>query len=171
MIYQNVKNMLALCGFDYQEITHEATTSCEHSRALRDAAWLEGAGSKNIVFHAKGKFYLVTTLWDKEIKARRFKGEFGTKDIRFASQEELSSQGMWVIGSIPPIGFENREIPVFVDSEIFDHKYFLFNPWDPTKSIRLKTKDLKKIYLSLSNDVVFFAIHDDEYERIDPEDL
>jgi len=34
----------------------------------------------------------VTTLGDKDIKARNFKSQFGTKDIRFASQEEITKE-------------------------------------------------------------------------------
>ena len=82
----------------------------------------------------------------KDIKARKFKKEFWTKDIRFASQEEITSLWLWVIGSIAPFGFENVEVSVYVDSEIFEHDYFMFNPADPCKSVRVKTIDFKNIY-------------------------
>lgn len=91
MIYTGILATLEHAHIPFDEIKHEASTSCEHSRELREKAGITGAGSKNIVFHAKGNFYLVTTLGDKDIKARRFKKEFGTKDIRFASQEEITS--------------------------------------------------------------------------------
>lgn len=91
MIYTGILAILEHTHIPFDEIKHEASVSCEHSRELREKAGLTGAGSKNIVFHAKGNFYLVTTLGDKDIKARRFKKEFGTKDIRFASQEEITS--------------------------------------------------------------------------------
>lgn len=160
--YEKIKNILKDLNISYDEISHEISTSCEHSRELRNKAWLEWVWSKNIVFHAKGKFYLVTTLWDKDIKARKFKKEFWTKDIRFASQDEITSLWLWVIGSISPFGFENIEVPVYIDDEIFKNEYFMFNPADPSKTIRLKTIDLKKVYETLKNPYKFFSIWEEE---------
>ena len=47
-------------------------------------------------------------------------------------------------------------IPVYVDSEIFESEYFIFNPAIPTKSLRLKTSDFKKVYENIKNPVKFF---------------
>jgi len=88
--YSTIIEQLIELQIPFEEIEHEPTTSCEHSAELRKKAGWECVGSKNIVFHAKGNFYLVTTLGTKDIKARKFKKPFGTKDIRFASQEEIT---------------------------------------------------------------------------------
>lgn len=160
--YKKIHEILKILNISFDEIGHEPSTSCEHSKELREKAGLEWVGSKNIIFHAKWKFYLVTTLWDKDIKARKFKKEFGTKDIRFASQEEITSLWLGVIGSIAPFWFENIEVPVFVDSEIFEHEYFMFNPSDAWKSVRVRTQDLKKIYENMKNEVKFFTLTEEE---------
>ncbi len=165
-LYENIVNILKNLTIPYKEIDHEASTSCEHSKELRKKEWLEWVGSKNIVFHAKGKFYLVTTLGDKDIKARNFKHEFGTKDIRFASQDEITRELWATIGSIPPFGFTNTEIPLFVDKEIFENEFFCFNPWTPEKSIQISTNDLKKVYLSLENSTKLFDFKDEENKII-----
>lgn len=162
MLYENIKNILKNLKINYQEITHQASKSCDHSKELRKEQWLEGIGSKNIIFHAKGKYYLVTTLGNKDIKARNFKRQFGTKDIRFASQEEITKEINGIIGCIPPFWFENKDIPLFVDTEIFDYEYFIFNPWDAEKSIQIKTSDLKKVYENLKNPVILFHFEWDE---------
>lgn len=103
----------------------------------------------------------MTTTGEKQIKARNFKHEFGSKDIRFASQDEITKSVQATIGSIPPFGFENSDIPIFIDRELFSHDYFIFNPSIPTKSIQIGTKDLKKIYDSLGNPKKYF-LHDAE---------
>ena len=159
--YQKIIQILNELNISFDEISHEASTSCEHSKELRQKAWLSWVWSKNIVFHAKQKFYLVTTLWDKDIKARKFKSEFWTKDIRFASQDEINALWLGTIWSIAPFWFENISVPVYVDDEIFDSEYFMFNPADPCKTIRLKTTDLKKIYENMENIVKFFNINQD----------
>ena len=162
--YDSILLLLQKLNILYTEIEHTESHTCEESKSLRDAAGLTGAGSKNIVFHAKGKFYLVITLAEKSIKARNFKHEFGTKDIRFASQEEITPILDAIIGSIPPFGFPSEEIPVFVDAEIFDNEYFIFNPSVPTKSIRIATRDLKRVYDSLKNPVKYFRESEEGFE-------
>ncbi|MDD2486755.1 MAG: YbaK/EbsC family protein [Candidatus Gracilibacteria bacterium] len=164
-LYDNIIDILKGLGIKYQEINHEESHSCEQSKKFRDEAGLDGLGSKNIVFHAKGRFYILTTYGDKQIKARNFKHEFGTKDIRFASQDEIFDEISGKIGSIPPFGFENETIPVFVDAEIFDSEFFMFNPGNPEKSIRISTDDLKEIYSKMKNPIRYF-IHSEEDFRI-----
>lgn len=164
MIYENIKKILEKNAISYQEIAHEESQSCDHSKEMRRAAGIEWVGSKNIVFHAKGKFYLVTTLGDKDIKARNFKSEFWTKDIRFASQEEITNEIGATIGSIPPFGFLSDTIPIYVDKEIFEHDFFIFNPGVGTKSIQVKTSNLKKIYTNFKNTIKVFEFRDEKKE-------
>jgi Ala-tRNA(Pro) deacylase len=164
-VYENIKNTLCANGIEIEEISHKEVHTTDDSKQERTAqGWTEGIGSKNLVFHAKGKFYLVVTTAEKEIKARKFKKEFGTKDIRFAYQEELSEHTGCEIGSIPPFGYLNEELPIFVDSQIFTYPYFMFNPAVNTKSIRIKTDDLKKIYQTIKNPVKLFTITEDGIE-------
>ncbi|MDD3145093.1 MAG: YbaK/EbsC family protein [Candidatus Gracilibacteria bacterium] len=156
MLYENIKKILKEKDISFDEIEHGESQSCEDSKRFRSEACLDGIGSKNIVFHAKGEYYLVTTIGDKEIKARRFKKEFGTKDIRFAYQDEITNLLGATIGSIPPFGFQNKTIKIFVDKVIFDSEYFMFNPGISTKTIRVKTSDLLEIYKSLKNEIKIF---------------
>jgi len=100
--YKRIIEKLRLLDISFQEIEHPESHSCDESKVFRDAQNLSGIGSKNIIFHCKGNFYLVTTTGEKLIKARNFKHEFGSKDIRFASQEEITSLISATIGSIPP---------------------------------------------------------------------
>lgn len=165
--YSNIIAMLESLEIAHKEIDHTESHSCDESKVLRSQAWLEGIGSKNIVFHCKGNFYLVTTEGDTQIKARNFKHEFGSKDIRFASQDEITSLIDATIGSIPPFGFENTTIPMYVDVNLFEQEYFCFNPSIPTKSIQVRTEDLRKIYDSLKNPVKYFRQSEEGFEIVE----
>lgn len=169
MIYKNIQTFLEKHTIPFTEISHEISQNCDHSKEMRTAAGLEWVGSKNIVFHAKGNFYLVTTLGDKDIKARNFKSEFWTKDIRFASQDEITLQIGATIWSIPPFGFPSETIPLYIDKEIFEHDFFIFNPGKWDISIQIKTSDLKKVYTSLKNPLKVFDFRDEkkEFEEIE----
>lgn len=166
MVFENILNILKTSNISFDLIEHEPSTSCEHSKILREKAGLVWVWSKNIIFHAKWEFYLVTTIWDKDIKARKFKWEFWTKDIRFASQDEITNIKMWTIWCISPFWFENENIKVYVDWEIFEHEYFMFNPWVPDKTIRVKTDDLKNIYKNMKNDIKFFKLSNESIEFV-----
>lgn len=165
--YQNIIKILKDLNIKFDEIEHEISKTCDDSKRFRDEKWLVWLGSKNIVFHAKWNFYLVVTHWDKQIKARNFKKEFGSKDIRFATQDEITPLLGAIIWSIPPFGFNNYWIKIFVDNEIFESEYFIFNPSIPTKSIRIKSEDLKRIYDNLENEDKYFIQEEDEFEILD----
>ena len=162
VMYKNIIKKLKKLKIEYSELDHAESKSCNDSKTFREQAWFDWIWSKNIVFHAKWKYYLVTTIWDKDLKARNFKKEFSTKDIRFANVQEIKDEINWIIWSIPPFGFENKEIPLFVDKEIFEYEYFMFNPANATKTIRIKTSDLKKIYESLGNKIKLFDFSQEE---------
>lgn len=165
--YEKILSLLDSLKISFKEIGHPESHTCDESKSFRDAQWLDGIGSKNIIFHCKGKFYLVTTTGEKSIKARNFKHEFGSKDIRFASQDEITPLLQSTIWSIPPFGFENNTIPMFIDEEIFSHEFFIFNPSIPTKSIQIATEDLKKIYDSLLNPIKYFIHEEEKFELHD----
>jgi len=56
---------------------------------------------------------------------------------------------------------------MFIDTEIFSHEFFIFNPSIPTKSIQIKTENLKKIYESLPNPVKYFIHEEEKFELLE----
>ncbi|OHD57117.1 MAG: hypothetical protein A2Y33_09335 [Spirochaetes bacterium GWF1_51_8] len=156
-VYDKIVSILKKSDIPYDEIEHAAVVTTDDSareRALQ--SWTIGAGSKNILFHAKGKFYLVVTTAGKQIKARMFKKEFGTKDIRFATDEEVSANTGCRPGSVPPFGHTSGTIPIYIDREIFTLERFMFNPGDPGRSIRLTPEGLTAALSVLPNPVFTF---------------
>lgn len=143
-------------GVAAERLKHPPVAGCDDSLAHRTATGWTGASSKCILFHAKGKFYLVVTTAEREIKARRFKKPFGTKDIRFATPEEVTAQTGCTVGSLPPFGVPEA-IPIFVDGRIFDAANFMFNPADPELSVKIATADLRRVLKSLPNPVTVFS--------------
>jgi Ala-tRNA(Pro) deacylase len=162
-VYQAIIDLLQRMGISYDEIEHAPVGSCEESLAFRGQAGWSGASSKCILLKAKGKYYLLVTTAEKDIKARLFKKAFGTKDIRFANREELMEVTGCDPGSVPPFGHRNPSLPFYVDEDIFRAEHFMFNPAIPTKSFRVGIGDLRRIYASIPNPVSTFG--EDEEER------
>jgi len=168
-IYKNIISILDSLNIEYKEIEHPEVKTCEDSAKYRAQKGLSGIGSKNILFHAKGKFYLVVTMATTEIKARKFKKQFGTKNIRFANEAELKEVTACKSGSLPPFGYLNTQLPIYVDKEIFEHKNFMFNPAIPTKTISIDTKDLLRVYENIKQPVILFSKKEEkqfQFERI-----
>jgi Ala-tRNA(Pro) deacylase len=160
--YQAIKDFLQRLGISCDEIEHEPVGSCEESLAFRGQAGWSGASSKCILLKAKGKYYLLVTTAEKEIKARLFKKEFGTKDIRFANREELMEVTGCDPGSVPPFGHRDPSLPLYLDENIFRAEYFMFNPAVAIKSFRIRTEDLRRIYAAIPNPVCAFGEDEDE---------
>ncbi len=161
-IYQAIKELLDRLGISFAEIEHAPVGSCEESLAFRGQAGWSGASSKCIFLKAKGKYYLLVTTAEKEIKARLFKKEFGTKDIRFANREELLEVTGCDPGSVPPFGHRDPTLPYYVDESIFRAEHFMFNPAVAEKSFRIRTEDLQRIYAAVTNPVSTFGEDEDE---------
>lgn len=155
-VYDIIINTLETVGAPYERITHEAVRHCEDSLAHRTEAGWVGASSKCILFHAKGAFHLVVTTADEKINGRKFKKQFGTKNIRFASPEEVAEHTGCTIGSMPPFGITGHDVPVYVDARILDAEHFMFNPAVPFESLRIHTADMPKIYAATPNPVKWF---------------
>lgn len=155
-IYRSIITLLEASGAEYERITHEAVRGCEDSRAHRMNAGWTGASSKCILFHAKGNFHLVVTTADEKINGRKFKKQFGTKNIRFASPDEVGLHTGCEIGSMPPFAVSDPDLPIYVDARILDFDHFMFNPARPDESLRLKTSELPRIYERSPNPVKWF---------------
>ena len=164
-VYREIIDRLNRLGVAYEQIDHEIAGHCEDSLRCRAMAGWTGASSKCILLHAKGRHYLVVTTAEKELVARLFKKEFGTKDIRFAKTEDLARLTGCEPGSVSPFGHPNAEFPYYVDEGIFRAEHFMFTPSDPARSIRIRTGDLRRIYASLPNPVRYFS--EDETGRLD----
>lgn len=162
-VYQAIRDLLTRMGIPYDEIEHPPVGSCEESLAYRGQAGWDGVSSKCILLKAKGKYYLLVTTAEKEVRARLFKKEFGTKDIRFATREELLDVTGCDPGSVPPFGHRDPTLPIYVDADILRAAKFMFNPAVPTRSFRIGTRDLQRIYAVVPNPVSTFG--EDEEER------
>ena len=156
-VYEKIIAILRENGIPYEEIIHAPVKTTDDSARERAAAgWTDGVGSKNILFHARGKFYLVVTTAQKQIKARIFKKEFGTKDIRFAYDDEVAVNTRCPPGSVPPFGHPSRGLPIFLDKDILSAEWFMFNPGDHCRSIRVRPDGLVRALAAVPNPVYTF---------------
>lgn len=163
MPYSRIVNILQEEKIPFQEIDHEATTSCEHSTEMRKAQGLDGVGSKCVLMKASksGRVFLAVTMGSVDIHKKMLKPVLGEKEFRFADREMLNELMEVEPGCAYPFS-HNPEILTLVDEEIFKHEYFIFTPGLHTKSIQVKTADLKKIYDKHYPNVMYFSSKTEE---------
>lgn len=170
-VYATVLAILAQRGVAYEAIEHPAVTDCEDSARYRAAAGWPGAedwrlGSKCLLFHVKKKgassFHLVVTHAGREVNGRRFKKVFGSKDMRFATPEELAALTGCAPGSVAPFGHvpeAGREPPhLYLDTALLGARRFYFNPGLPTMSLSVAGPDLALVYGAAPGPVTLFDV-------------
>lgn len=163
-LHSRIFQLLEQAGTPYERITHKPVDSCQYSRLVREEAGWNGFGSKCILFHAKEVFHLVVTHAERALNGRRFKKVFGTKNMRFASPDEVLRVTGAGVGSVPPFCVLDATLPHHVDASLFEAPRFQFNPARPTESVAISGPDLLKVYRLLDNPVqVFQALSDDDY--------
>ena len=162
-VYQAIKDFSSEWGF---HTTRSSTRPSAPARSRSPSAGRRAGAARAASASSsrpRGDTTLLVTTAEKEIKARLFKKEFGTKDIRFANRDELMEVTGCDPGSVPPFGHRDPSLPFYVDENILRTEHFMFNPAIPTKSFRIRTGDLLRIYAAIPNPVSTFG--EDEEER------
>lgn len=157
MLYETIITILKETTTPYEEFEHEASVTCEESAAVRGG--IDGVGSKNILMKASktGRYFLCVTLANAKIGKQELRPVMGEKEFRFVTEEEM--HGLYPgaeRGAVPPIGHP-FDFLTLIDEAIFTHDFFLFNPGVHTKTIRVKTSNLRSIYTKKYSNVLFFS--------------
>ena len=107
--------------------------------------------AKNIFVRDDKKlnYYLITIKGNKKIDLKQFRKDFNTRNLSFASSEDLMDILKLIPGSVSPLGLLNDEklkVRFFID------KYFLsdngiigIHPNENTATLWIKTEDLIEI--------------------------
>ena len=75
--------------------------------------------------------------------------EWSKNSTRMATPEEVFERTGCEIGSVPPFGHKNN-LKIFYDEEIFDNEYHAFNIGTRTRSVKVKTEDVKVVFEKLN---------------------
>ncbi len=115
--------------------------------------------AKNIFVRDDKKlnYYLITIKGDKRIDLKQFRKDFNTRNLSFASPEDLMEILNLIPGSVSPLGLlndKNLKVKFYID------KYFLndtgiigIHPNENTSSLWIKTEDLIEIIKEHGNKI------------------
>ncbi|MBI2572645.1 hypothetical protein HYV86_02185 [Candidatus Woesearchaeota archaeon] len=101
-------------------------------------------GAKALLVKADEEFILLVIPADRKLDTKKVKSVLKTKNLRFATKEELLEKTELIPGAVPPFG-NLIGINMIVDSALFEEEFMAFNAGSLTTSIKMKTQDYKKI--------------------------
>lgn len=155
--------------YDYLQensIWHEIT---EHKAVYNMAELAEvpcpypEADAKNLFVRddKKQNYYLITVKGEKRVNLKAFRKAQGTRNLSFASAEDLLTRLALIPGAVTPLGVlndETRSVQVFLDQDFLQEPGLVgVHPNENTATVWLKTEDLIRIIREHGNEVVTFT--------------
>ena len=154
--------------YDYLQensIWHEIT---EHKAVYNMAELAEvpcpypEADAKNLFVRddKKQNYYLITVKGEKRVNLKAFRKAQRTRNLSFASAEDLLERLALIPGAVTPLGVRNdvtRSVQVFLDQDFLQEPGLVgVHPNETTATVWLKTEDLIRIIREHGNEVVTF---------------
>ena len=146
-IVKTIQIFLSQQGCQFKIFEHEPVRTSEEAARVRSGYSL-AQGAKAIIVKFKisdqGKQFAMLVLpGDKKFDDRKVKQCFKTKDLRFATGEEIKTITHGVLpGGIPPLG-NLFDLAVIADESLFDNEEIIFNAGDRSISIAMKSSDYR----------------------------
>ena len=120
------------------------------------------ADAKNLFVRddKKQNYYLITVKGEKRVNLKAFRKAQGTRNLSFASAEDLLTRLALIPGAVTPLGVlndETRSVQVFLDQDFLQEPGLVgVHPNENTATVWLKTEDLTRIIREHGNEVVTF---------------
>lgn len=141
-VYKFIKNK----NIWYEITEHQAVYNMEELSNI-DLPYKE-RDAKNIFVRddKKKNYYLITIKGNKKVNLKDFKKKYNTRNLTFASQEELKNILNLTPGSVSPLGLLNdkeHKVLFYIDKELLNENGIIgVHPNDNTATIWLKTNNL-----------------------------
>ena len=155
--------------YDYLQensIWHEIT---EHKAVYNMAELAEvpcpypEADAKNLFVRddKKQNYYLITVKGEKRVNLKAFRKAQGTRNLSFASAEDLMERLGLIPGAVTPLGVlndETRSVKVFLDQDFLQEPGLVgVHANENMATVWLKAEDLIRIIREHGNEVVTFT--------------
>ena len=147
-IHQQITDLLRQHDCWFEEFEHEPVRTSEEAAKLRDGYTLQ-QGAKAIIIRVKipnvgKKFVMLVMPADQKFDSAKVKQVLHSKDIRFATEEEVEEITKGVKpGGVPPFG-NLFGLEVISDTSLYDNEKIIFNA-GRTSSIGMKSADYKRL--------------------------
>ena len=140
---EQVLEMFEKNNVEYHVYEHEPAYTSEQASKARGVELKTGV--KSMVMKTKeGKFILANIAADRKIDMRKLAGIVGTKELKFATKEEVVERINCEPGSVHPFG-KLFGMKTFFDKSVLENESVNFNIGMLTKSVRIRREDLVRL--------------------------
>lgn len=154
---QETYNYLNSLGIRYEITEHGAVYNMEDLSSV--ALPYPEADAKNIFVRddKKRNYYLITVKGDTRVDLKEFRRRHGTRNLSFASADDLSTILGLIPGAVTPLGLLNDKessVQFFLDRSFLDAPGLIgVHPNDNTATVWIKTDDLIRLIEEHGNPV------------------
>lgn len=154
---QDIYNFLNEKNLWYEITEHEAVYNMEELSNV-ELPYLD-ADAKNLFVRddKKANYYLITVKGDKRVDLKEFRKNQCTRNLSFASADDLMSIMGLIPGAVSPLGILNdKELKVsfYIDKDFMNDSHLIgIHPNDNTATVWLKVEDLIAIVEEHGNEV------------------
>ncbi len=141
-VLDRIRTMLDSRGVRYQYMEHAPVFTSEEAARVRGTDPHEGA--KALLFQADGRPVLLVLPGDMRVDSRAFKRQFGVKDLRMVSAEELKQLTGLEPGAVPPFG-SVLGVPTYLDEKLAAGPRMSFNAGSRTQSLQMAAADFMSV--------------------------
>jgi prolyl-tRNA editing enzyme YbaK/EbsC (Cys-tRNA(Pro) deacylase) len=149
-VVEKIVSLLKQHAVWFETFEHEPVRTSEEAAKVRTGDYGLKNGTKALIVKVTPKsgeeiYMMLIVSGDKRFDKKKVKAYLQHKDMRFATEEEVTSvTGGVQVGGVPPFGtlFGLR---VIVDTSVFDNEKIIFNAGDKRFSIGMLARDFKKI--------------------------
>jgi Ala-tRNA(Pro) deacylase len=144
-----IKNILEQHSCWFQTFEHEPVRTSEEAAKIR-TGYTQHQGAKALIIRVKiseaqKKFVMLVFPGDLQFDKQKVKNLFNAKDIRFATEEEVSQLTNGVQpGGVPPFG-NLFNLEVIADPSLLESEKIVFNAGDRCFSIVIYSRDYKML--------------------------
>lgn len=148
-VVAEILNLLQSHQCWFETFEHEPVRTSEEAAKTRPGYTLR-QGAKAMIVRVKRsesdkKFVMLVFPADQRFDNAKVKALFGAKDVRFASEQEISELTRGVqTGAVPPFG-NLFHLEVLADPTLFENERIVFNAGDRSFSIAMKAEDYQRL--------------------------
>lgn len=154
---QEIYDYLNSRGIRYEITEHGAVYNMEDLSSV--ALPYPEADAKNIFVRddKKQNYYLITVKGDTRVDLKEFRRRHGTRNLSFASADDLNTILGLIPGAVTPLGLLNDKessVQFFLDRSFLDAPGLIgVHPNDNTATVWIKTDDLIRLIEEHGNPV------------------
>lgn len=144
-VVQKIKDLLESRQIKYDLFEHTPVRTSEEASKIRPGYTLrQGAKALIVKLYLRGgaeKFVMLVVPGDARFDGKKVKKLFDAKDLRFATEQEVSKvTGGVLVGGVPPFG-SLFGLETYIDPSVEQNDRIVFNAGDRRVSVAVATSD------------------------------